>query len=281
MRHSTVLLTVSVLIAGSMLPNMASAQTETLSVIAGGQNVGHVNVDTTGGRTTSTSTSRTTDAGRRWPRRSRSAPTACRRRGRSRAPPRSAAKWTSASDRGKRARPGLIHRRGQPTSRSQHLRCAEAAARGRLSLYARALLKQPGTQMRALPGGTLQLEKGDNLTCQGTADRSRSRATSCRVDLHPDTMLLDAAGNLFASVTPTVVVVREGYEGEESAGCASSPPTGVTERFAAIQREVAHRYGAPMRIRNVRCSIPRPARSPRPSACLSTAEQIAARRARR
>ena len=88
-------------------------------------------------------------------------------------------------------------------------------------------------------------------------------------------MLLDAKGDLFASVSPEVVVVREGYEGEE-VRLRKLAADWSTERFAAIKREVAHDYGVPVRIRNVRLFDPKTSALTAPVSVVVSGKQIAA-----
>jgi len=153
---------------------------------------------------------------------------------------------------------------------------AQSGSPWSLQIYARALLKQPGMTMSALPGGTLKLEKGDSLSVQGTGGPIQvTRYVLSGIRTQPETMLLDAAGNLFASVSPSAVVVREGYEGEE-VRLRKLAADWTTERFAAIQREVAHDYGAPTRIRNVRLFDPRTSALTAPVSVLVNGKRIAA-----
>ena len=124
-------------------------------------------------------------------------------------------------------------------------------------VYARALLKRPGMTMPALPGGTLRLEKGVTLEVNGAGGPLQvTRYELSGIDLTPGTMLLDPDGKLFASVSPTGIVVREGYEGEE-VRLRKLAADWTTERSVAMQREAGHAYGAPVRIRNVRVFDPK------------------------
>ena len=276
MRHSTVLLTVSVLVAGSMLPDMASAQTETLSVIAGGQNVGHLKADTQGGRTlidydvknngrgptlreaitisaegipTEWTISGTTTFGSKVDERYRLSG--------------NRAEWTDSLGR------------GSTTVKELSLYIPQETSGWGLGLYARTLLKSASTQMLALPSGTLRLEKGETLTMTGKPIPIQVTAyTLSGVDLHPDYLLLDAAGTLFANITPTVVMVREGYEGEEKRLRALATKMS-TDRYVAIQNEVAHRYDAPLRIRNVRVFDPAMKTSSQPLTIVVRGKEIA------
>ena len=71
----------------------------------------------------------------------------------------------------------------------------------------------------------------------------------------PDYLLLDARGNLFAVISPSFIIVREGYE-KEDARLRALAATMSSDRLVAIQKAAAHRYGAPVRIRNVRVFNP-------------------------
>jgi hypothetical protein len=77
------------------------------------------------------------------------------------------------------------------------------------------------------------------------------------INLTPDTILLDADGSLFASVDPSSVVVRTGYEGEEKRlrGLAAQ---WVTERY--VRSSMRRRIATPARCASATCacSIRRP-----------------------
>jgi hypothetical protein len=146
---------------------------------------------------------------------------------------------------------------GQASPKGPAIYVAQSGSPWSLQIYARALLKQPGMTMRALPGGTLKLEKRDTIDVQGQSGPLRvTRYELSGIQTDPDVMLLDADGNLFASVTPEAVVVRVGYEGEE-VRLRQLAADWSTERFATMQKEVSHDYGAPVRIRNVRLFDPK------------------------
>ena len=166
--------------------------------------------------------------------------------------------------------------KGQASVKEPAIYVAQVGSPWSLQIYARALLKQPGLTMRALPGGTLKLEKGDTLSVEGKAGALQvTRYDLSGIQTEPDTMLLDAQGNLFASVSPSAVVVREGYEGEEER-LRKLAADWSTERFAAIQREVAHDYGVPVRIRNVRLFDPKTSALTSPVSVVVSGKQIAA-----
>ena len=166
--------------------------------------------------------------------------------------------------------------KGQAPLKEPAIYIAQSGSPWSLQIYARALLKRPGMTMPALPGGKVRLEKGDSLDVQGaggTLQVTRYDLSGIRTD--PDTMLLDAKGDLFASVSPSAVVVREGYEGEE-VRLRKLAADWTTERFARIQREVAHDYGAPTRIRNVRLFDPKTSALTAPVSVVVNGKQIAA-----
>ncbi|QYE33465.1 MULTISPECIES: amidohydrolase family protein [Sphingosinicellaceae] len=143
-------------------------------------------------------------------------------------------------------------------------------------IYATALLKAPGMSMAALPGGTLRLEKGETVAVAGAGGPLKvTRYTLSGIDLTPETMLLDDQGLLFASVSPNSIVVRAGYEGEEKRlrGLAAD---WTTARYTSMQKEVAHDYGAPVRIRNVRLFDPKTSSLTAPVSVLVNDKIIAA-----
>ena len=124
-------------------------------------------------------------------------------------------------------------------------------------IYARALLKAPGQTLATLPGGALKLEKGEAVQVQGEGGPlTVTRYTLIGIDLTPVTLLLDDKGEMFATVSPGSIMVRKGYEGEQARlrGLAAG---WAKQRFVDIEKAVAHRYGAPVRIRNVRIFDPK------------------------
>jgi imidazolonepropionase-like amidohydrolase len=125
-----------------------------------------------------------------------------------------------------------------------------------LGLYARLLNKTVNKRMAALPSGTLTLKKGADLTVSGTPGTLRVTAYALGgTNTVPDYLLLDGRGNLFAVISPSFILVREGYE-KEDARLRALAATMSSDRLVAIQKAGAHRYGAPVRIRNVRVFNP-------------------------
>ena len=143
-------------------------------------------------------------------------------------------------------------------------------------VIAHALLKAPGMSMPVLPGGVLRLEKGESLTVAGAGGPlTVTRYDLTGVDLNPDVMLLDDKGDLFADVDPSGVLIRKGYEGEE-ARLRKLAADWSTRRFVDMEKAVAHRYAAPVRIKNVRLFDPKTSALTAPVSVLVRGREIAA-----
>jgi hypothetical protein len=120
--------------------------------------------------------------------------------------------------------------KGQAKLTDPAIYVAQSGSPWSLQIYARALLRQPGMSMRALPGGTLKLEKGDSLTVEGAGGAiqvTRYDLSGIRTD--PEMMLLDAQGNLFASVWRTTTARRRA-----SAMCAWLIPGPARSRRRSV-----------------------------------------------
>lgn len=174
------------------------------------------------------------------------------------------ASWTDSGGKGSnRAAAGAVYvaQNGSPWS---------------TGLYLRAIMKAGGTSLKALPGGTLTLAKGPALSLTGKGGAVQAtRYDLGGITTTPDTVLLDANGQLLASVSPSFVVVREGYEGEAER-LKTLAADWVTERFETIQKKVAHRYDAPVRIRNVRVFDPKTQKLTAPMSVVVSGSKIAA-----
>jgi len=165
---------------------------------------------------------------------------------------------------------------GKTSTKEPAVYVAQSGSPWSAQIYARALLKRPDLSMPALPAGTLKLQKGPTLTVQGKGGaREVTRYELSGIDTTPETMLLDADGSLFATVSPTAIIVREGYEAEE-VRLRTLAADWSTERFVAMQREAAHRYGTPVRIRNVRVFDPATSALTAPVTVLVNGREIAA-----
>jgi imidazolonepropionase-like amidohydrolase len=145
--------------------------------------------------------------------------------------------------------------KGHSTINTPTIYLAQSPSPWANGVYIRALLTAGGT-LPALPGGSLRLEKGETITVQGDGGPLQvTRYDLIGIDLDPEIVLMDPANNLFADVDASSIVVRAGYEGEEKRlrGMAAA---WTSERFVKMEREVAHHYTGPIRIRNVRLFDP-------------------------
>ncbi|KHK90304.1 amidohydrolase family protein [Novosphingobium malaysiense] len=121
-----------------------------------------------------------------------------------------------------------------------------------LGVYARALLADPDHTLPAAPGGTLSLEQQAPVTLDGTTYQAYLVKG---IGLTPSAILLDDAGNLIADYSPGRVTVREDLA-SHAADLSRIAATRSAERYAAIQKKVAHTYDAPIRIHDVRLFDP-------------------------
>lgn len=125
-------------------------------------------------------------------------------------------------------------------------------------VYAQAALAQPDHAIAVLPSGRISLEKLQTLTIgEGAAATEVTAWRLTGVQLNPSYLLLDKQQKLFALFGPSAdgITIREGYE-------ASVPRLArlgeelETARSLDLQRKLAHRFAAPVRIRNVRVFDP-------------------------
>lgn len=166
--------------------------------------------------------------------------------------------------------------KGRATVSAPTLYIAQSGSAWSDGLYARALLKSPALSLPVLPGGELKLEKGETFSVQGKGGPVEvTQYDLTGLSTTPDTILLDGNGDLFALVDPSSVVVRQGYEGEE-VRLRDLAAGWVTHRYEKMQREVAHRYGKPVRIRNVRVFDPKAGALSAPLSVLVNNDVIAA-----
>ncbi len=174
------------------------------------------------------------------------------------------AEWIDSTGKGSAevAKPGLyIAQSGSPWANG---------------IYAQALLKAPGMSLPALPAGTLHLEKGVTLKVQGAGGALQvTRYALSGIDLSPTNLLLDAKGRLFAQVSPSAIIVRKGYEGEEER-LRKLAADWSTDRFVSMEKDVAHHYAGPVRIKNVRVFDPATSALTAPVSVLVRGREIAA-----
>ncbi|MEZ5462827.1 amidohydrolase family protein [Dokdonella sp.] len=143
-----------------------------------------------------------------------------------------------------------------------------------LGMYARALLAEPDHVLPAFPAGELSLSEGETLSVTGKPGTIKVRVYALSgIGLNPSYVLLDDEKALFAAVWSKFIVIRKGYEGEEARlrGVADRL---ATERFEVIQKETAHHYEAPVRLRNVRVFDPQTLQMGEPVSIVVSGERI-------
>jgi imidazolonepropionase-like amidohydrolase len=140
---------------------------------------------------------------------------------------------------------------GSLDSPERRLYIGQSASPWALGVYARALLADIDHSLPTLPAGSIRLDEGKALSVTGTSGTQSVRSfTLSGLDLNPSYVLLDDKQAMFAFITPSFVMVREGFEGEEKRLRGVAEQLSTT-RFETIQKTTAHHYGAPVRIRNV------------------------------
>jgi len=259
------------------VPVLACAQTANFTAITGGKNVGHLTVETKGDTTTVDFDVKNNGRGPTFKETIRSnaagLPVKWSIQGSTTFGSKvdeqfqqsaGKAEWTDSTGKGSAAisQPGLyIAQSGSPWANG---------------IYAHALLKAPGMTMPALPAGTLRLERGAALDVKGGAGSLQvTRYSLSGINLSPSNLLLDPKGDLFAVVSPSFIVIRKGFEAEEER-LRNLAATWSTERFVAIEKEVAHHYAAPVRIKNVRLFDPATSTLTAPVAVVVRGKEISA-----
>jgi imidazolonepropionase-like amidohydrolase len=268
----------SALCAITLQPCLATAATQSFVVIIGEKNVGHLNADVQGtravidfdfkdnGRGPTLAETITTDAS--------GVPTAWTITGATTfgsklnerfALTGNAATWTDPTGT------------GSTTLKEPSIYVAQGASPWALGLYARALLKDADRHMPALPSGSLRIEQqGDALTVSGAQGQIAVTPYALTgINLTPDYILLDSHSDLFAFMTADFVIVRQGYEGEEKRLRARAAQMS-TDNYVRIEKEVAHKYDVPVRVRNVRLFDPSTGTLTEPRAVVVSGKRIAA-----
>ena len=261
----------------ALLEHTAVADTETFSVIVGGQNVGHLVADTEGSRTqidfdyknngrgpTIAETLVTDELGRPRSWQITGATTFGSKVDERFEWSGNTARWTDPAGP------------GEATIGEPKVYVAEGASPWALGLYARVLLADPDRTAEALPSGTLTLEKGEAFQLAGSSSSTSVTAyTLSGIDLTPNYMLLDDRGGLFAFMTPELAIVRKGFEGDEQRVRELAAKMSAS-RYVAIEKAAAHRYEAPTRIRNVRVFDPEAGKLSSPVSVVVSGNKIAA-----
>jgi hypothetical protein len=123
-------------------------------------------------------------------------------------------------------------------------------------LTARSLLKSTNQSAEVLPTGTLTLTEMEQTTV--TVDSTTVNLTAYAIsgaDLNPSYIMADSDMRLFAVVSPSFIILREGFEAKEKELRAYAE-TYSAERFESLQKEYAHNYSKKVRITNVKIFDP-------------------------
>lgn len=150
------------------------------------------------------------------------------------------AQWTDSTGSGS----------AQPTEPALYI--AQEGSPWSLGVYARALLADEDRSLPALPGGRITLTEEKPVALAGQSWRA---VAINGIGLSPETVLLDEQGRMFAQLSTGSIVIRKGFEQHASELNAIAAQR-ATERFAALQRKLSHEYDAPVRLRNVRVFDP-------------------------
>jgi imidazolonepropionase-like amidohydrolase len=126
-----------------------------------------------------------------------------------------------------------------------------------LALYAKALLADGDRSMPAWPAGQLTMTQLETVRVEGAGGPVDTTAYALiGDDTDPTYFLLDGEGDLFATMSPRFVIIREGYEAADTQ-LKEMATRLSTERFEKIQAETAHRFDTPLAITNVRVFDPK------------------------
>jgi len=119
-----------------------------------------------------------------------------------------------------------------------------------LGMYARALLATPGRQLDVLPSGRMRLETLETMAVGETGETVGLYELS-GIQLEPQLIALDSEGGLFASFGGSGGLIRKGYE-NALPRLNDWARDHEFRRLKRMQSELAHRYDAPIRYRDVR-----------------------------
>src|SRR5690606_15316038 len=121
-------------------------------------------------------------------------------------------------------------------------------------LAARILLGSPEMAQGVLPMGTLTLTEMESLSiprAQGEGELDLTTYALSGAGLNPSYFILDDQGRFFATIAPSFVIIREGYEAVEK-DMRQLAENYSTKRYEDLQSQYAHKYEKRVRIQNVR-----------------------------
>ncbi|WP_077145325.1 amidohydrolase family protein [Sphingopyxis sp. KK2] len=126
-----------------------------------------------------------------------------------------------------------------------------------VAILAKALLADPDHSMAVAPAGTAMLAERDRRTIAG-ADGPFEAITYelSGLSTTPTYITLDAKGEMIALPSPGFIILRKGLGQEASKTLQDMSEELASARLARLQKEAAHRFDGPVRIRNVRIFDP-------------------------
>ncbi|MFM5931374.1 MAG: amidohydrolase family protein [Novosphingobium sp.] len=125
------------------------------------------------------------------------------------------------------------------------------------AVLAKALLAAPDRKLAVAPGGTAMLAEKDRRTIDGTGGPIEVVTYELSgLSITPSYVTLDTKGELFAMPSANFIIARSGYEKGADAKLRPLAEQLVSERLSDLQKQGAHRWSGPVRLRNVRIFDP-------------------------
>lgn len=145
-----------------------------------------------------------------------------------------------------------------------------------LGVYAQALLKAKGHALDLLPAGRMRLvELGPRRIGTGAKAVDVKLYRLEGIQLNPSYVFLDGKGQLFAVPSGFGITVRDGYE-EHAPALKRATGEADEARAVELQKQLAHRYDVPVRLRNVRVFDPKTGQVGGPSTVVVMRDRITA-----
>ena len=127
-----------------------------------------------------------------------------------------------------------------------------------VTMLAKALLADPDHSMTVAPAGTATLTERDRRSFDGPQGKIEVITYELSgLSLSPTYISLDAKGELFSLQSAGFIIARKGYETLADVPMRALAETLASNRLAGLQKDYAHRYPGPVRIRNVRVFDPK------------------------
>lgn len=125
------------------------------------------------------------------------------------------------------------------------------------AILAKALLADPDHKMSVAPAGTATLAERDRRTLPaGNGSLEAITYELSGLSTTPTYITLDTAGGLIAFPSPGFIILRKGLGENASKILQDLSEQLASQRLARLQKDAAHRFDGPVRIRNVRIFEP-------------------------